>query len=503
MKEKKQIRAPHVFVLILIMIVCATVLTYVLPAGTYNRYVDEATGTTLVEDGSYQQIEQTPVSIFGMLQAIPDGLIDAASIVSMVLVYGGAFGIINTTRVIEYGIASSIEKMRRFSALIIPVIMILFSLMGSMLGVSESCYAFIPLCIMLAKAMGYDAIVGFAMVMLANMMGFTAGPMNMYTTGIAQQIAELPLFSGIGVRLLVYVVLMALAIGYVLWYGARIKKDPTRSLMYNVAVAEEESIESKYSAAGFTARKKLTMAVLLLGFCGLIFGIVGLGWWEGSTIGGYLLGMSIVVAAVDGKKPNEMAQGFTDGAKGVLMGALMVGFARAIILILTEGNVIDTVLYYASLLINKTSSSVAAAVIYVFTFFFNFLVPSGSGKAAIVMPLLVPMADMADIGCPGLPAGRWPHKSVLADGCHGSVGYGQRALQQVVQVVSAPDPCDFRGIHHHCRHLCPGGLRPVLRQERSSHELSGDQAAGRGKLRFRGSDPQKIPRASGTEQPGA
>ena len=371
MKEKKQIRAPHVFVLILIMIVCATVLTYVLPAGTYNRYVDEATGTTLVEDGSYQQIEQTPVSIFGMLQAIPDGLIDAASIVSMVLVYGGAFGIINTTRVIEYGIASSIEKMRRFSALIIPVIMILFSLMGSMLGVSESCYAFIPLCIMLAKAMGYDAIVGFAMVMLANMMGFTAGPMNMYTTGIAQQIAELPLFSGIGVRLLVYVVLMALAIGYVLWYGARIKKDPTRSLMYNVAVAEEESIESKYSAAGFTARKKLTMAVLLLGFCGLIF--------------------------VDGKKPNEMAQGFTDGAKGVLMGALMVGFARAIILILTEGNVIDTVLYYASLLINKTSSSVAAAVIYVFTFFFNFLVPSGSGKAAIVMPLLVPMADMADI----------------------------------------------------------------------------------------------------------
>ena len=380
MKEKKQIRAPHVFVLILIMIVCATVLTYVLPAGTYNRYVDEATGTTLVEDGSYQQIEQTPVSIFGMLQAIPDGLIDAASIVSMVLVYGGAFGIINTTRVIEYGIASSIEKMRRFSALIIPVIMILFSLMGSMLGVSESCYAFIPLCIM-----------------LANMMGFTAGPMNMYTTGIAQQIAELPLFSGIGVRLLVYVVLMALAIGYVLWYGARIKKDPTRSLMYNVAVAEEESIESKYSAAGFTARKKLTMAVLLLGFCGLIFGIVGLGWWEGSTIGGYLLGMSIVVAAVDGKKPNEMAQGFTDGAKGVLMGALMVGFARAIILILTEGNVIDTVLYYASLLINKTSSSVAAAVIYVFTFFFNFLVPSGSGKAAIVMPLLVPMADMADI----------------------------------------------------------------------------------------------------------
>ena len=253
-----------------------------------------------------------------MLQAIPNGLVDATSIVSLVLMYGGAFGIINSTRVIECGIASSIEKMRRFSVLILPVIMILFSLMGAMLGISESCYAFIPLCIMLAKAMDYDAIVGFAIVMLANMIGFTAGPMNMYTTGIAQQIAELPLFSGIGVRIAVYILLMAITIMYVLWYGARIKKDPTRSLMYNANAAEkEETIESTYSAADFTPRKKLTMAALLLGFCGLIFGIVGLGWWEGSTIGGYLLGMSIVVAAVDGKKPNEIAQGFVDGAKGV------------------------------------------------------------------------------------------------------------------------------------------------------------------------------------------
>ncbi|MEI3306342.1 MAG: TIGR00366 family protein [Dysosmobacter sp.] len=185
----------------------------------------------------------------------------------------------------------------------------------------------------------------------------------------------------------------------------------------------------------------------------------------------------------------------------------MVGFARAIILILTEGNVIDTVLYYASLLINKTSSSVAAAVIYVFTFFFNFLVPSGSGKAAIVMPLLVPMADMADItrqtAVLAYQLGDGPTNLFWPTAAMAALAMGNVPYEQVVQVVSAPDPCDFRGIHHHCRHLCPGGLRPVLRQERNSHELSGDQAAGRGKLRFRGSDPQKIPRASGTEQPGA
>ena len=397
MKEKKQMKAPHVFVLVLIMIVCATLLTYVLPAGSYNRYVDESTGTTLVESGSYQRIEQTPVSLFAMLESIPKGLVDAASVVTIVLMYGGAFGIINSTKVIECGIASSIEKMRRYSTLIIPVFMILFSLLGAMLGICESCMAFIPLCIMLAKAMGYDAIVGFAMVMLANIIGFTAGPMNMWTTGVAQGIAELPLFSGMSVRIVMYVVLMAITIAYVLWYCARIKKDPTRSLMYQVDASTEEGIKAQYSAADFTTRKKFTMTALIIGFAGLIYGIVIKGWWSGNSIGGYLLGMSIVVAAVDGRKPNEMAQGFIDGAKGVLMGALMVGFARAIILILTAGNVIDTILFYASSVISKTGTNVAAALIYVFQFLFNFIVPSGSGKAAITMPLIVPMADMAGI----------------------------------------------------------------------------------------------------------
>lgn len=396
---KKKWQAPHVFVLIMIMILCATILTWILPAGTYERYLDESTNATLIVEGSYQQIDPTPVNLFEMLQALPNGLVDAGSIVFLVLMYGGAFGIINTTQVIEYGIASSIEKLRRFSALIIPIIMLIFSLLGAMLGISESCYAFIPLCIMLAKAMGYDPLVGFAIVMVGNIVGFTAGPMNMYTTGISQQIAELPLFSGMGIRIAIYIVLFAIATAYILFYCKRIKKDPTRSLMYNpdAVVETEQSFESKYSAAGFTTRKKITMAVLLIGFVGLICGIVILGWWEGSVIGAYLLGMGIVVAAVDGKKPNEMAQGFMDGARGVLMGALMVGFARAIILILSAGNVVDTVLYYASILISKTSSAVAAAFIYVFTFFFNFLIPSGSGKAAIVMPLISPMADMADI----------------------------------------------------------------------------------------------------------
>lgn len=167
--------------------------------------------------------------------------------------------------------------------------------------------------------------------------------------------------------------------------------------MYDALEISDETISSNYTAEDFTSRKKLTLVALLIGFIGLIYGIVIKGWWSGNTIGGYLLGMSIIVAAVDGKKPNDMAQGFVDGAKNVLMGALMVGFARSIILILTDGNVIDTILFYASSLIGKANNSLTIMLMYVFQFLFNFIVPSGSGQAAITMPLLVPLSDMAAV----------------------------------------------------------------------------------------------------------
>lgn len=394
---KKGFQAPHVFVIVLVLILIAGVMTYVLPAGSYDRYVDEATGRTLVDKDSYHQMENTPVNLFKMFEAIPSGLIAAADVVSIVFIYGGAFGIINSTGVIECGIASSINGMRKYSFLIIPVVMVLFSLLGAFLGIAESCFAFIPLCILLAKAMGYDAIVGYAMVMLANTLGFTAGPMNMWTTGVAQGIAELPLFSGISVRIIVYFILMILGTGYVLWYANKIKKNPQASLMYDPAAPEEVGLDLNIKPEDFTPRKKVVLFLVCLGFGGLIFGLTKLGWWSGSTIGGYLLIMSIIVALADGRRPNQIADGFVQGAKNVLMGALVVGFARAILIVLTQGNVVDTVLHMASNLLNGTAPTVAAIGMYIFQFFFNFLVPSGSGQAATTMPLIAPLADLVGV----------------------------------------------------------------------------------------------------------
>jgi uncharacterized ion transporter superfamily protein YfcC len=380
------------------LIIVAALLTYVVPAGTYDRYTDEATGRTLVDGDSYKRVDQTPVNLFGILTAIPDGLIAASSVIFIVFMYGGAFGIINSTEVIECGISSSINTLRKYSVLIIPVLMILFSLLGGFLGIFESTLAFIPLCIALAKAMGYDALVGFAMVIFANLLGFTAGPMNMWTTGIAQGISSLPLFSGLGVRMVIYVIYMVMGIAYVLWYASRIKKDPTASYLYDPNnISNDVDFQSNYKPEDFTTRKKIVLTLVAIGFGGLIYGLTVLKWWSGSTIGGYLLGMSIIVALVDGKTPNQIAEGFVQGTKNVLMGALAVGFARAILIILTSGNTIDTILYAASSSMGSNSPSISILLIYAFQFFFNFLVPSGSGQAATTMPLIAPLSDMVGV----------------------------------------------------------------------------------------------------------
>lgn len=400
MKKVFKMKSPNAIVVIMLMIVLAGILTYIIPAGQYADMVDPGTGRTVTDPGSFQYVEQNGVSFFGIFEAIPNGIIASISVGAIVLVYGAAFGIINSTQVFEISLNASVDKLRKYSLLIIPVMSFITSLMGAFLGISESCMAFIPLFVLVAKTMGYDAIVGFSMCMLGNILGFTAGPMNYWTVGIAQGIAELPLYSGIGMRLFIYAVLMVLGVGYTMVYARKVRADPVRSIMYDAEENAELSAAANATSKNlppFTTRKKIVLAVTVAGFLGLIYGLTVLGWWDGAQIGGYLLVVAIIVALVDGKSLNDIADGFVQGAHNVLLGALMVGMARGILIILEGGMVVDTILHAASGLLGRMPRVLAAIFIYLFQFFFNFLVPSGSGQAAVTMPLIAPLADMVGI----------------------------------------------------------------------------------------------------------
>ena len=195
MQKKKafsRMKAPNAIVIILIMILVAAVLTYIIPAGQYDTMTDPSTGRTVTDPATYHRVDQNPVSFLGIFMAIPQGFIAAISVMAIVLTYGAAFGIINTTKIFEISLNHSVNGLRKYSLLIIPVVSLITSLLGAFLGISESCFAFIPLCVLVATTMGYDSIVGYGMCMMANILGFTAGPMNYWTAGIAQGIAELP-----------------------------------------------------------------------------------------------------------------------------------------------------------------------------------------------------------------------------------------------------------------------------------------------------------------------
>ena len=392
----KNFRVPHVYVMVFILLVFVALMTYVLPTGAYERYTDEVSGRTLVAAGSYTVTEASPVSLLGVFQAIPRGMSAAADIIFFVFVVGGAFGVLNATGVIELGIHHSMQRLQRAACWLIPVLMVLFSVLGGFLGVVESAIAFVPVCVLLARAMGYDALTGFALVMVGCMAGFAAGAMNMWSTGVAQSIAQLPLFSGLAFRLVLHVLFLLAGILYVLRYARRVKRDAHQSLVYELEVRHRDKQEKRADAppAEFTRRKQVVLALLILGIVALLLVTIALRWSQGYQVAGLLLLIAVVVGLADGQSPSEVAGHFVQGAREMTMGALVIGLARAMLVIMEQGQVADTLLYAASNLLGHFSPVVAVLLLFFLQFLLSFVLSTGSVQASTTMPLMVPLADL-------------------------------------------------------------------------------------------------------------
>jgi uncharacterized ion transporter superfamily protein YfcC len=329
------------------------------------------------------------------LASIPNGIILNISVIAIIFAYGGAFGIITKTKLIEDGITMSLDKVRKLSLLIIPIICMIFSAGGAFVGIQQSFWAFTPLVAVLAVAMGYDIVVAFVMVAVSNNIGYMCGPMNMWNVGVAQEISELPVFSGMGLRMFCWILIMAMLIGYTFIYCRKIKKNPSKSLVYGLD-GPAMKFEANFDV-DFPLRRKIALGLLLAGFLGLIYLIGFQGMSSGAQIGAYLIGMGILVAAVNGETPNGIADGFVQGVQSILVPSLVVGMAGGVLLILQQGNTLDAILHAAVTALAETSSVFAAMMIYLFQFSFNFLVPSGTAQAATTMPIIAPLSDMVNV----------------------------------------------------------------------------------------------------------
>lgn len=403
-------RIPHVFALLTIVTALAAIATWIVPSGEYRRETRTIEGRerTVVVPGTYAAEPKAfslegallggeapagmsrPVSLQQLLSAIPRGLEQSADIIFFIFIIGGTFGILQRTGTIPAAIGALLGRFGHSAPLLTVLIMLAVAAGGSTLGMGEEFIPLIPVFLVISQRLGYDRIYGLCLVMLAADVGFAAATTNPFTVNIAQGIAELPLNSGIGLRLAFFAVAMTITILYVLRYGAKIRATPAASLMHGDA---EPMPEDTLGTHAFTARHKMTLALCLAIFAGILWGVQALGWWMNDMAGGFFL-MGVVAAIACRLPIGETMKAYVKGLEDMVVAALVVGFARAITVVLNDGHVMDTLIHAAATLLQGVPPFVAVEGMFVFQSMLNVLVPSGSGQAAVTMPLMAPLADV-------------------------------------------------------------------------------------------------------------
>lgn len=391
-KKRKTLKMPSALVLLVIIILFAALASYLVPAGMFDRVEDLNTGRQVVDPTTFHYVDQNPIGIFELFLAIPAGMQQSASIIFFLLIIGGAFRIMQATGAIDVGMGTVVKKMAGKETLLIPVVMFIFSLGGAFIANAEEVLAFMPLMVSICIAMGFDSITGTAILLLGAGAGFASGITNAFTVGVAQGIAGLPLFSGMGLRFAAYFALTSVTIIYVYLYAKRIKKNPSLSSMHEQDKHLSFNIDIDNLPA-FTTRHKLVLLTFLLGVVGLVFGVIKYGFYIDELSAIFLI-VGLVAGFAGGLKGDQIAEEFVKGCGDLLFAGVIIGFSRATTVILTNANVMDTIINGMAGVLKVFPTIVSAVGMFVVQDIFNIIVPSGSGQAAITMPIMAPLADV-------------------------------------------------------------------------------------------------------------
>lgn len=396
-------RIPHTFTIVFALIVLAAAMTWVVPAGEFVRHTVD--GREVVVQDSFHRVDTAPQT-WQIFSALFNGFVDKADIIAFILIVGGAFWILNNSHAIDVGVTAFLRRVHRLGRfklvrmlgvenIIITLVMIMFSLFGAIFGMSEETIAFVVIFIPLAIRMGYDSIVGVCMCYVAAHVGFAGAMLNPFTIGIAQGIAGLPLFSGLEYRLFCWIVLTIVGIAFVLWYAHRVRVKPERSPVHEL----DDYWRSRMDATGqnsLTIRQGLILILLLLTVVALVVGVLAWGWYI-AEISALFLAMGILAGILDHQRADDIAKLFLAGCKDILSAALVVGLASGIIFILRDGRVIDTLLYGLTRSLAQTGEVTSLGVMYLFQTLLNIVMPSGSAKAALTMPIMAQFADLINL----------------------------------------------------------------------------------------------------------
>lgn len=400
MKEKKKREFPDVYALLFLICILAMVATWIVPAGLFERVKDG--NITKVVAGTFHFVEANPRSPWDMMQSIYQGFTKSAPVIFMMFFCGAAIAILEESKALSTAFAVMARKLKGKE--FIPIGIVMFALgLGNCAGAfGHLAIAFIAIGIFLSKSMGGDSFLGFLTIYFGLMGGFSIGFANPNIVGLAQTIAELPIFSGTPPRAIACVVNISFLYFVTLLYWKRIKKDPTKSLNYEpgMQVHEYMGLSSQDGAVGeeakLTTRQIVNMIFFGIGVIGCVYFTIK-NHWGTKQIAACFLSLGIISGIISGFSMNQIARAFIKGCRPMVYASFMVGLASAVSLILTEGRVMDTIVNELSVPLNYVGATLGAGFMVVINAVINLLIPSGSGQAAVVMPLMVPLADLSGI----------------------------------------------------------------------------------------------------------
>ena len=391
----KQLKFPSAYTILMLLTVVMAALTWLIPAGQYQMVNNEALGKMVPLIGSYHTVTPSPQGILDILMAPIQGFYDPSSYVAravdvalFVLVIGGYLGVVTRTGAIDAGIATTMVKLNGREKWMIPILMAMFALGGTVYGMAEETIPFYTLLIPVMIAAGYDAIVGVAIIMIGAGIGCLGSTINPFATVIASNAAEINFMNGIGLRVAILVLGWFICTVYVMRYAEKIKRDPSLSVVASQKEENERIFlhEKEKQTLELTTIRKLILTIFGLTFAIMIWGVSTQGWWM-AELSALFFGSSILVGVIYRMSEEELTGTFIDGARDLLGVALIIAIARGLVVVMDNGNITHTILNYAEGLLSGLSQVIFINAIYWVEAVLSLVVPSSSGLAVLSMPV--------------------------------------------------------------------------------------------------------------------
>ncbi|ENX3947903.1 YfcC family protein [Photobacterium damselae] len=401
----KKLKFPSAYTILMLLTVFMAALTWLIPAGQYQMVNNETLGKMVPLVGSYQTVASNPQGIIDILMAPIQGFYDpgeymarAVDVALFVLIIGGYLAVVTRTGAIDAGIAGTMAKLNGREKWMIPILMGLFALGGTVYGMAEETIPFYALLIPVMIAAGYDSIVGVAIIMVGAGIGCLGSTINPFATVIASNAAEINFMDGIGLRLAILILGWIMCTIYVMRYAEKVKNDPSQSI---VASQKDENERlflhgKEQETPELNTTRKIVLMVFGLTFAVMMWGVSVQGWWM-AELSALFIGSSILVGFIGRLSETELTDSFVDGARDLLGVALIIAIARGLVVVMDDGNITHTILNYAEGLLAGLPQIAFINAIYWVEAVLCLVVPSSSGLAVLSMPVLAPLADFAGV----------------------------------------------------------------------------------------------------------